>query len=290
MVTQNGINTKVTNNADGFDQAGGSTARKLTITGADITLTGSGTNIYTFPTATSTLYSTQSGSITSAQLATSLTNETGTNVVVFNTDPSLIRPVISGTAAADGALGFDSTQHALTYYSSLSGSTGTVPRVLSVTLPGTTLTNSTTSDQDYSTVYTIPANALITGKTYRVTLNFHIVTGVSSATTTMYLKVGTTKIFTTNTASGNLSDSKDNSGACTFLITGTAAASASASVQVGQPSTPLLMGIGNAQGNTILPQNLATNGTLAITPGLTFSSTGSTENITLYSAIVEELN
>ena len=55
MTTQNSNNTKITNNADGFDQAGGTTPRKLNVTGADITLTGSGTAVHTFPTTTSTL-------------------------------------------------------------------------------------------------------------------------------------------------------------------------------------------------------------------------------------------
>ncbi len=54
-MAQNSINLKVTNNADGFDVAGGTTARKLTATGADITLTGAGTNVYTFPASTCTL-------------------------------------------------------------------------------------------------------------------------------------------------------------------------------------------------------------------------------------------
>lgn len=55
MATQNSNNTKITNLADGFNQAGGTTARKLTVTGADITLTGSGTAVHTFPSTTSTL-------------------------------------------------------------------------------------------------------------------------------------------------------------------------------------------------------------------------------------------
>jgi len=55
MATQNSNNLIVTNLADGYDVSGGTTARKLTLTGADITLTGSGTNVYTFPAATDTL-------------------------------------------------------------------------------------------------------------------------------------------------------------------------------------------------------------------------------------------
>lgn len=63
MATNNSVNLKVTNNADGFDVAGGTTARKLTTTGADVTLTGSGTNVYKFPTASTYLGSTARGII-----------------------------------------------------------------------------------------------------------------------------------------------------------------------------------------------------------------------------------
>lgn len=55
MTKQNSSNQDFTSNADGFDISGGTTARKLTVTGAAITLTGSGTNVYTMPTATDTL-------------------------------------------------------------------------------------------------------------------------------------------------------------------------------------------------------------------------------------------
>lgn len=67
----------------------------LVTTGAFNTTFATGfTGTITLPTATSTLYSTQSGSITSAQLATSLTDESGTGVVVFNTSPTLVTPVL----------------------------------------------------------------------------------------------------------------------------------------------------------------------------------------------------
>ncbi len=48
----------------------------------------------TFPTATSTLYGTLTGSITSAQLLGSLSDETGTGVAVFATSPTLVTPVL----------------------------------------------------------------------------------------------------------------------------------------------------------------------------------------------------
>ena len=54
-MTQNSNNQKFTNNADGFDLAGGTTARKITLSGADVDIVGSGTAVITFPSATSTL-------------------------------------------------------------------------------------------------------------------------------------------------------------------------------------------------------------------------------------------
>lgn len=54
---------------------------------------------YTFPSATSTLYGTGSGTITSSQLATSLSDETGTGVAVFATSPTFTTSVIMADAA-----------------------------------------------------------------------------------------------------------------------------------------------------------------------------------------------
>ncbi|HRC16147.1 MAG TPA: hypothetical protein PLY25_10745 [Bacteroidia bacterium] len=55
-----------------------------------------------------TLYGTASGSITSAQLATSLTDETGTGSVVFGTSPTLVTPALGnatgGTLSLSGML------------------------------------------------------------------------------------------------------------------------------------------------------------------------------------------
>lgn len=46
---QSSDNLRKTINADGFDVQGGTTLRKLTISGADIGVVGSGTNVHTFP-------------------------------------------------------------------------------------------------------------------------------------------------------------------------------------------------------------------------------------------------
>lgn len=70
----------------------------VTSGGNSITLTSTGATNVTLPTS-GTLYGTAADSITSAQLASSLTNETGTGVVVFSTSPTLVTPVL-GVATA----------------------------------------------------------------------------------------------------------------------------------------------------------------------------------------------
>ncbi|MFA4937100.1 MAG: hypothetical protein WC575_02320 [Patescibacteria group bacterium] len=58
------------------------------------TLTSTATTNATLPAGTNTLYSTLADSITSAQLLSSVTNETGTGVLVFGTTPTLTTPEI----------------------------------------------------------------------------------------------------------------------------------------------------------------------------------------------------
>lgn len=55
MATNNSGNFEFSNDSDGFTIKGGTTERALTLTGADITMTGSGTNTYTYPSASDTL-------------------------------------------------------------------------------------------------------------------------------------------------------------------------------------------------------------------------------------------
>lgn len=66
------------------------------------TLTSTATTNATLPAGTNTLYSTLTGSITSSQLAASLTDETGTGSSVFGTTPTIATPVINGLATGTG--------------------------------------------------------------------------------------------------------------------------------------------------------------------------------------------
>jgi len=55
MAKQNSVNLDITNNADGFTMAGGTTPRSLGVSGGDVLLVGSGTATLTFPTTSTTV-------------------------------------------------------------------------------------------------------------------------------------------------------------------------------------------------------------------------------------------
>ena len=93
------------------------------------TLTGT-TNV-TFPTS-GTLYGTATGSITSSQLSTSLTDETGSGAAVFGTSPSLTTPSLAGEVFSTNA---------------------------GVSAAGTTLAGATALTSDYNVITTAAANS-----------------------------------------------------------------------------------------------------------------------------------
>lgn len=74
MAKNNSSNQDYTNNSDGWDLSGGTTKRKLTVTGGDISLTGSGSNTYTFPASTDTLVGRASSDTLTNKIITSTTN------------------------------------------------------------------------------------------------------------------------------------------------------------------------------------------------------------------------
>ena len=260
-----------TNGLWGRTGAGAGAARTITGTAAEITITN-GDGVSGNPTA----------SLPSALTFTGKTVTGGTY-----TDPALTRPAITGTPAVAGAQGYVSANGTTTQYSGLTASVGSFPRVLAAGRPGDTLTNSTTSDQDFPSVYTIPASTLIANKVIRVTLNFKLITGVSTATLTGYLKLGSTKLAAGVAA--NASDSVTRTQTVITNIVGTAAAGASVAVEA--TGTGGFSPNGTILGTIDQPvAGIATNGTLNIVPGVTWSATGSTDTLTLLSYIVEELN
>lgn len=80
MAKNSAVNLDITNNADGFDISGGTTKRKLTLSGADIELTGSGTNTYTYPSTTDTLVGRASTDTLTNKTLTSPTINTPTGI------------------------------------------------------------------------------------------------------------------------------------------------------------------------------------------------------------------
>jgi len=77
MATNNSSNNQYTNNADGYTLGGGTTTRNFTLTGGNVTLTGSGSNVYTMPAATDTLVGRASSDTLTNKTMTSSTNSVG---------------------------------------------------------------------------------------------------------------------------------------------------------------------------------------------------------------------
>lgn len=99
MATNNSVNLKVTNNADGYDIAGGTTARKLTHSGADITMVGSGAATHTFPATSSTLARIDAGQTFTGTQVISTTMTIGTTINPDANDGATLG--VSGTAWSD---------------------------------------------------------------------------------------------------------------------------------------------------------------------------------------------
>ncbi len=217
-----------------------------------------------------------------------IANTYSTGAQDFTSATSLKVPARAGYApTATGSIGYDTTKNC--YVAGAQGAlTGCVPLVVSVSRPGGSITNSTTADQDFSSVFTIPASMLVANKVLEVTLTFQIVSGVSSSTFATYLKLGSTKVATYG--SSGYTDSLTKSFTIVYQIMGTAAASGSADVEVGSV-TPQQFGANAFWNLTTEPvPSIATNGTLTIVPGGAWSATGSTETLTLLSAVVKVLN
>lgn len=229
-------------------------------------------------------------SISSADLASSISDETGTTLAVFNTDPALTRPVVTGTPAAQAALGYDTTNNRpLIYDGAWGASIGHGSRIPIVAHPAEQLTNSTASDQDFTSLGNIPANFIIANRVIRLTLLFQFVSDNSASSLALYLKLGSTKVMTGAATAG--SNNLTRSAVLQVLIFGTAAAGASANVDTAPVSLiNTNITIGNSGNTTSQPVALATNGALAIVPGIAFSTSTNGESVTLLDAMVEVLN
>lgn len=215
---------------------------------------------------------------------------TATNSVTL-TNKTLDKAVLLGTPAATGAEGRDTTQKAAAYFDN--GILGNLGKVIPAGCGvGTTaFTNGVATDQDWTAIYTLPANTLFTNKIYRVSLLIEVISVISVVTMILYLKLGGNKVFSTT---GNFGDSITRSQVLQFLIMGRAAPSGTSNV-----STAIVAGMNFAsnavQLNTVdQPVSSDTSGAggLVIQPGVTFSATTGTpaDSIELQAWMLEELN
>ena len=159
-------------------------------------------------------------------------------------------------------------------------------RVVASSVGTQTFINDVATDQDWTSIYTIPASKIVAGKVYRVTLTFECITGVSTVTFTPYLKVGGNKAV--SIIAFDETNSITRTFSVIYCIHGRAAAGASVGVSYGISSA--IWTNANTFNNIAQPFLTATNGTLTVVPGITFSGTGSTESLELQAWMIEELN
>lgn|SRR3990167_766170 len=199
------------------------------------------------------------------------------------TNKTLTTPVVSGTPAAAGVLGYDATQKMQNTYGGATAVAAPIHKTIATGVGTQTLTNDGTADQDFTSMYTFPANSIYTNKVYRVTVFLELITGVSSATLISYLKIGGVDVY--RSASSNHGDSVTRGIAFQWLILGRAVAGAAADVSTARTN------VGTITDNTVnQPVALATNGTLTINYGVKWNATGSTETVEQQGFIIEELN
>lgn len=160
--------------------------------------------------------------------------------------------------------------------------------ILAVGHPAESKTNSTVAEQDYASIYTIPANYITDNKVIRATVTFQYTTGTSAVTHLHYIEIGGIKVYTSANGA-NHADGTTRSGSMQFTLHGTAAPGASVNVEMGTVGFPFYTGAQLV--NTITqPVALVTNTTNTVVIGVQYSGTGSTETMVLRTFLVEALN
>ena len=214
---------------------------------------------------------------------------TGVNSAVFSSI-DLTTPVVtlSGTPNAAGEIGYNSTRAMQTTYGGITAVAAPIHGTIASGVGTQTLINSVTTDQDFTSMYTFPANSIYTNKVYRVTIFSELVSTATALTVGTYLKIGTTKVYTT--VANDPQDNRTCSIAFVFYIFGRDAAGASANVSTTLVSSNLSDSSVLDQNTTNQPVALATNGTLTISFGVIWSAIGSADTLEQQGFIIEELN
>ena len=141
-MTQNSSNQDYSNETDGFILGGGTIKRKLTLSGADVAIMGSGTNVYTMPSVTDTLVGRASTDTLTNKTLTSGTNTFPT----FNQDTTgsaatLTTPRNIAGVAFNGSANISLNNNAITNGAGYTTNAGDVTLTGSQTLTNKTLTS-----------------------------------------------------------------------------------------------------------------------------------------------------
>jgi len=249
-------------------------------------VTGTATSTTNIPNLTGAITSnnttTSLGSFTSANLATALTDETGSGSAVFATSPTLVTPVLGSASAT--SINVSGIVTATTFVGALTGTATSTTNIPNLTGDISSVNTTTTLATVNSNVGTFGG----TGAIPVVTVNGKgLVTGIS----TVAPNNGTLSLGVSGTGlSGSASFTANQSGASTFTVTSNAtnantvsaivARDASGNFSAGTITASLT---GTASSTTNIP-----NLTGAITSVNTTTSLGSFSSSNLSTALTDE--
>lgn len=241
QIKNSAINLQIDINADGADLIGGTIPRELSWTGSDILITGTGTNVYTFPASTSTL--------ASQTLAETFTNKT------------LTSPIISSTVASTvGSIERDASAF---YSTPVSGARGVSPSTMYSIVASGDFSLGTASGVQSAFASTGDVWTLAASTTYFFEGIYNITRTTNTATTAMAFALGGGASITSilyyafgMTATGN-----DTTG------------TAQSSVIVDQVSSTVILATGITGGWIKFSGVIRMNAGGTVTPQINFSAT-----------------
>ena len=206
------------------------------------------------------------------------------------TNKTIDEAVISGTPDAAAEIGYDTTQNTLNSFNSNTG-LGTLSRCVYVNGNVNESKGSDTSHvQTYTTLYSIPANSLVTGKVFRV--HFGYVASLTSLSTAVQVtfQIGGTTVWDFGLATDwGASTLTRYVGHSLYIIGNGVGASQSITVlPVSRESNRQATNDHSTTGGVIA--GFATNGSLALNPAVNWASASAGETLVLTSFIVEEIN
>jgi hypothetical protein len=110
MATNSSVNLRITNNPDGFDVAGGTTVRKITVSGGDVSIVGTGANVISMPPLSTTLATLGANQFSDVQKGMQIDNmivtgmTTGAGATAVNTPYTIVTRDRSGNTAINNVI------------------------------------------------------------------------------------------------------------------------------------------------------------------------------------------